>query len=275
MPTKTASNDAREGLRHQRPSPHHHSGGNDSVGESAAVRRGRVSVIVAIGITAINGYIFYNWQLATSGAKRGDPRLMKVMTDNFTCSKRNIEDGRYWTILTSGFSHIEVWHLLANTIGIVSFVPAVAISAGITRTIFVYLSSICAGSAASLYHAGLWDEKSTNHSQFGLMSRFSTTPMGKPDTPGLGASAGVFGIFTLSVILAPSAGVSIFFIPLPAWLAWGLLTGIDSYCAISQEGRRKMTELTGVQMGHEAHLGGSAAALLLSLVVLPRFWLRR
>lgn len=249
--------------------------GTGSGEESDFVRRGRVGVIVAIGITVINGYIFYNWQLGKSGAQRGDTRLLKLMTDNFTCSKRNLEEGRYWTLLTSGFSHIEVWHLLANTIGIVSFVPAVAISVGLTRTILVYLSSIGAGSLASLYHAGYWDERSIEHKPFSLMSRFSATTAGRSDTPGLGASAGVFGIFTLSVILAPKAGVSILFIPLPAWLAWGLLTGIDSYCAISQEGRKKMTELTGVQMGHEAHLGGSAAALLLSFFLIPRFWLRR
>lgn len=273
MPARTTSGNVTERPDAPRSGSEHR--GDDANRDPDFVRRGRVGVIVAMGITAVNGYIFYNWQLANSGAHRGDTRLMKVMTDNFTCSKRNLEEGRYWTLLTSGFSHIEVWHLLANTLGIVSFVPAVAISVGITRTVLIYLSSIGAGSIASLYHAGYWDERSTNRTPFSLMSRFSASPAAKLDTPGLGASAGVFGIFTLSVILAPKAGVSIFFIPLPAWFAWGLLTGIDSYCAISQDGRRKMTELTGVQMGHEAHLGGSAAALLLSLVLIPRFWLRR
>lgn len=239
------------------------------------VRRGRTGLVVAFGITAVNGYIFFKWQMAGSAAKKGDTTLLDYMSDNFLCSKKNYNEGRWYTTITSGFSHIEIWHLLANTIGVISFYPAVAAQMGVVPSLLVYLASIAGGSVASLYHAGQWQEKDRVASPLSFLSPFAVPAEQKPDIPGLGASAGVFGVFTLSVVFAPMAGVSVFFIPLPAWLAWGLLTGVDSYCALSPEGRKKMVQLTGIQMGHEAHLGGSATGLLASFLLVPRFWMRR
>lgn len=253
----------------------HQSGYQEYFSDPKFVRRGRTGMVIAIGITAVNGYVWYNWQLAISATKRNDPALMAFMSENFTCSKKNYNEGRWWTVVTSGFSHMEIWHILANTIGIVSFYPVVAARVGIVSSLVTYLACIGGGSAASLYHAGLWRESGSSSAARGSLSLFSKPRIPQADIPGLGASAGVFGLFTISMLMAPTATVSIFFIPFPAWLAWGLLTGVDSYGAMSAEGRSKLAKVTGVNLGHEAHLGGSATALFLSVLLMPRFWLRR
>lgn len=268
--TKSSNSEVEPQSRHVSREENEH----DTRQDSEYIRRGRAALIVAFGITAVNGYVFYQWQLAQSSAQRGDSRRMTYMRENFLCSRKNYNAGRSWTVITAGFSHMEVWHLLANTLGVVSFFPAVAGHLGVVRTLGAYLLCIAGGSAASLRHSGQWQHTPETHTGT-LLSAFSAPKLAKPDVPGLGASAGVFGVFTLSVLLAPTAGVSVFFIPLPAWFAWGLLTGIDSYCALNEDGRRKLVQLTGIQMGHEAHLGGIGTALLGSLVLMPRFWFRR
>lgn len=242
------------------------------------LRHGRTGLVVALGITAINAYIWYQWQLATSAYGRGDGQNMKYMADNFLCSRKNYNEGRQWTLVTAGFSHVQGWHIIANTLGIVSFFPAIAMRIGVVPSLLGYVTCIAGGSAASLYHAGQWQKDKTPVSS-GIVPTIKRLATGeveqRPDTPGLGASAGVFGLFTYSMLLAPTASVSIFFIPLPAWLAWGFLTGIDLYCASSEQGRQKMKQLTGVSLGHEAHLGGTSTALLTSILLMPRFWFRR
>lgn len=242
---------------------------------SPRARRGRAGVILALGITAINGYVWYNWQVASVRATRGNDKVLKYMMDHFMCSRRNLNEGRWWTLVTSGFSHITGSHILFNTLGIVSFMPSVAMSMGVTRCLFAYLASITGGSMAHLYHYGEWRDQYQAQSQRSLFGGLSNQPQKQADDPALGASAGLFGIFTIAMICAPTATVGIFFIPFPAWLAWGLLTGVDSYCALSPAGRQKMTQLTGIQMGHEAHLGGSATGMLSTLLLMPRFWFRR
>ena len=230
-------------------------------------RRYKTGTVVALGITAVNGYIWYQWQLAMSSAGRGDSRKVKYMMDHFSCSVKNYRAERYWTLVTAGFSHIQTWHLLANSIGVLSFFPVVAIRMGVIRTTIGYLSCITGGSIASLHHAGVWEQPIDRY--------FSPLRPASTDKPGLGASAGVFGLFTYSMLLAPTSSVAVFFIPFPAWLAWGALTGVDLYCALSPDGRARMSQLTGIEIGHEAHLGGSSTALFTTLLLIPRFWLRR
>ncbi len=234
-----------------------------------AETRFRTGMVVALGITAVNGYVWYQWELSKSALRRGDGRLALFMANNFLCSKQNWREERYWTVLTSGFSHMAGWHLLANSVGIITFFPAAASRIGVLRVTLLYLASIGGGSAAWLYSSGITKDP-VKKRMTGFFSRRQEDNGYGNDPPGLGASGGVCGLFTLSTILAPSAGVALFFIPMPSWFAWGLLTGFDSYFALSEDGRKKLIEKVGFAIGHEAHLGGTAVAVLL-LILSPRF----
>ena len=155
---------------------------------------------------------------------------------------------------------MQAWHLLANTLAIVSFMPAVSASFGVAGAVGLYGASIVGGSMASLWKGGAFEQR--QRSMFGR----AVASEGR-DSLGLGASGGVFGLFTITTLLAPSSSVALFFIPLPAWVAWGLLVGVDAYCALDRGGRNRVAGYTGMNVGHEAHLGGvavgAAGALLL------------
>ena len=41
---------------------------------------------------------------------------LKYMDENYTLSSRNIAEGRWWTVITSAFSHYDLTHLGINMI---------------------------------------------------------------------------------------------------------------------------------------------------------------
>lgn len=73
------------------------------------------------GMIGVNGYIFSRWQAAENkfAAQKGrigtiDASKTRFMNDNFVLSKRNTEAGRWWTLVTSEFSHKDPIHFLFN-----------------------------------------------------------------------------------------------------------------------------------------------------------------
>jgi membrane associated rhomboid family serine protease len=283
-------------------------------------RRRMTGVVVAMGFTAVNGYIWYNWLLAqpesmvssnggyirATFSDQKSKALHAFMLDNFTVSAKNWDEHRWHTLLTAGFSHQSMWHLAANTIGVISFFPIVSVGLGVPLATISYLACIAGGSLLMLHQKGIdlyGDVKDvlSGKVEYGAkpepvygssfqdelarlvgfeVPSWSITEQKKRrdgakafiDQPGLGASAGVCGLFTISTLMAPSAGVAIFFIPLPAWLAWGLLTGVDAYCTINEEARKKFAETIGISVGHEAHLGGTLTGVFTGLLFFRRLF---
>lgn len=41
-------------------------------------------------------------------------KQLQYMNDNYTLSRKNFAEGRWWTIITSAFSHIDMAHLGIN-----------------------------------------------------------------------------------------------------------------------------------------------------------------
>lgn len=77
---------------------------------------------VVYTIVTINVAVFGTWQYAEGNAKRfHDGRLYMFMFRHFTDSLQNLKEGRVWTLVTSAFSHKEWYHILLNTMVLLSF----------------------------------------------------------------------------------------------------------------------------------------------------------
>ena len=57
-------------------------------------------------------------------------------------------DGAWWQLLTSAFTHVEIWHVAMNMFALLLFGPALEWIIGRTRFLAVYLVSALGGSAA-------------------------------------------------------------------------------------------------------------------------------
>jgi hypothetical protein len=77
------------------------------------------------GTIGANVYIYAKWHvvLDPKAVKQGRDshayrmamaRHIRYMQDNYTISTRNIAEGRWWTLLTSAFSHHDLTHLGIN-----------------------------------------------------------------------------------------------------------------------------------------------------------------
>lgn len=73
-------------------------------------------------IVAVNVLVFGTWQYAEGKFERfQDGRLYLFMFRNFANSLTNLKEGRLWTLVTSAFSHKEWYHILLNTLVLLSF----------------------------------------------------------------------------------------------------------------------------------------------------------
>lgn len=90
-------------------------------------------------------------------------------------------DGAFWQVVTSGFTHLDVWHLALNCFGLWILGPPVEHVLGRTRFLALYLTSVVAGSAAVLW----------------LSEPYSAT---------LGASGGVFGLMGALLVIVWRVG---------------------------------------------------------------------
>ena len=77
------------------------------------------------GTIGANVYIWGKWHIvpdAKAGKQGRDShayqmaqiRHVRYMTENYTLSRNNIAEGRWWTVITSAFSHHDLAHLGIN-----------------------------------------------------------------------------------------------------------------------------------------------------------------
>lgn len=77
------------------------------------------------GTIGANVFVWTQWHIIpdAQAAKQGKGSLAyyeaqrkqaQYMNDNFTLSRKNIAEGRWWTLITSAFSHIDLAHLGIN-----------------------------------------------------------------------------------------------------------------------------------------------------------------
>ncbi|KAJ2787824.1 hypothetical protein GGI15_000393 [Coemansia interrupta] len=167
-------------------------------------------------IAGINAVVFGMWQI---------PRLLPFMARTFLHDPRS---GLSYTMLTSTFSHREVWHLLFNSIALVSFGTTVADVMGAEQFTAFYLSAGVVSSLASHLLAPL-----------------------RPALllPSLGASGAVYSVIGATMMMFPRAKIALIFLP---FLPFTISQGFPALMAYDFLG----AALGWRTFNHVAHLGG-------------------
>lgn len=151
---------------------------------------------------------------------------------------RIIHNKEYYRLLSSGFVHTSGSHLAFNMISLYFFAGNIESSLGVSGLLIVYFGSLLVGSLLSL----------AVHQNNGSYRA-------------VGASGAVSGVVFAAIALFPGMKLALLFIPIffPAWV-FGL-----GFVAYSIYGMRNQ----GDNIGHEAHLGGALAGMMIALIFRP------
>jgi membrane associated rhomboid family serine protease len=127
-----------------------------------------------------------------------------------------------WTLITYMFLHANITHILFNMIGLYFFGPRLEIELGSTKFLLLYfISGICGGLLSFLF---------------------------APNTPIVGASAAVFGVFYAFARYWPKEQLYV----------WGLFPIQARWMVVGMTALSLFGGFTGFEQGiaHFAHLGG-------------------
>lgn len=194
-------------------------------------------------IIIINLLVFVAWYMAKQESS------INFMITNFMVSWLHLQDGYYWTLLTSVFSHNLLWHFLLNMFVLQSFGTILEDVLGVRRFLSFYL---VAGIVSSLSHC--------------LVSAFV---IHQPNIPALGASGAISGLVLVFSLLFPKERILIFgLIPVPALFGALAFIGLDLW------GLSAQAHGGGLPIGHGAHLGGAFTGIIYYLFFLRRQRLR-
>jgi len=147
--------------------------------------------------------------------------------------------GRQWDrLILSAFLHGDYMHLIFNMLTLYFFSDVIILSLGVAKYLIIYFAAVLVGNLLSL-----WMYRRNYY--------YSA----------IGASGGVSGILFAAIAIFPEMGLYIFFIPIaiPGWI-FGIL-----YLAYSVYGMKQQLG----NIGHAAHLGGSATGLALAIIFAP------
>ncbi len=139
-------------------------------------------------------------------------------------------------IVTSGFLHVSWMHLFFNMFSLYFFSELLEREVGHWIFLLIYLGSLICGNLLALFI----------HRHHGSYRA-------------IGASGAVSGIIFSSIALFPGLEINLFIIHMPSWI-FGM-----AYILLTIYGiRSKKTNI-----GHEAHLGGALAGMLLAIGFYP------
>jgi membrane associated rhomboid family serine protease len=146
---------------------------------------------------------------------------------------------KLWQLLTYGFMHGSLTHLFFNMFALFMFGSDIERLFGSRRYLAYYL--LCVIGAA-------------------VMHLIVVTAAGRPPSPMVGASGGVFGLLLAFGMAFPRRQLMLLFppIPMPAWLFVTLYGIFELVMGVTQ---------TASGVAHFAHLGGMATGF-----VIIRYW---
>jgi membrane associated rhomboid family serine protease len=148
--------------------------------------------------------------------------------------------GQYYRLVTPGFLHADMRHLMLNMFTLFFFGRGVEANLGSGQFLLIYFSAIVGGNLLSLYVHRHHDYRA------------------------YGASGGVCGMIFASILLNPGGAISLMYLPIwiPNWLyAIGFL--LASFYGMKEHNRGGI--------GHDAHLGGAILGFALTAVLHPEY----
>ncbi|MDO4228951.1 MAG: rhomboid family intramembrane serine protease [Capnocytophaga sp.] len=151
-------------------------------------------------------------------------------------SIRDIRQGDYKRLLSSGFLHADWQHLIFNMITLFFFANNVIFYVGKVLFVIAYFGALLLGNLFSLYFH-----------------------RNEPYYTAVGASGAVTGILYTAILFHPQMTIFVFFLPMPAYL-FGV-----GYLLYSVYGMKSRTD----NIGHSAHFGGAIGGLIFTLIVRP------
>ncbi|PXW18263.1 MULTISPECIES: rhomboid family intramembrane serine protease [Chryseobacterium] len=183
-------------------------------------------LILFIAITAIISFIAFN-----------NPAITEKYKFNVGAILHKKE---YIRLLSSGFLHADIMHLVFNMFTLYFFAPIVIQSFGNIGFIIVYLGAILLGNFLSLY---IYQKQ--------------------PWYSAVGASGGVSGILFASIALIPDLKIYLFFIPIgiPGFIFGLVYFGYSVYMMLNPR--------IHDNIGHAAHLGGAFLGLIYAVINAP------
>ncbi|AOW10237.1 rhomboid family intramembrane serine protease [Flavobacterium gilvum] len=149
----------------------------------------------------------------------------------------SIRAGEQIRMISSGFLHADMGHLLFNMLTLYFFAPVVASYLGNFSFVLVYFGSLIFGSLLTMsFHKNDYNYRA------------------------VGASGAVTGVLYSAILLQPDMMLGIFFVlPIPAYL-FGIL-----YLLYSIYGMKAKND----NIGHTAHFGGAMGGYLITLIKNP------
>jgi membrane associated rhomboid family serine protease len=152
----------------------------------------------------------------------------------------SIRAGEHIRMVSSGFLHADMTHLIFNMLTLWFFAPVVISYLGDFHFGLVYFGSLLFGSLLTmLFHKNDYSYRA------------------------VGASGAVTGVLYSAILLQPDMMLGIFFIiPMPAYL-FGIL-----YLLYSIYGMKAKND----NIGHTAHFGGAVGGYLITLIKEPQLF---
>lgn len=184
-------------------------------------------IIIIIAITAIISFIAFN-----------NTEIFEKYKFNVGAIQHKKE---YVRIISAGFLHADIMHLLFNMMTLYFFGPVILEGFGNIGFLIIYFGSILLGNVFSLF---IYQKQ--------------------PWYSAIGASGGVSGILFAAIAMMPNIGIYFFFIPIPIpGFIFGLLYfGYSVYMMLNPK--------QWDNLGHAAHLGGAFFGLVYAVIVQPQ-----
>ncbi|EPY53811.1 rhomboid family protease [Schizosaccharomyces cryophilus OY26] len=259
-----------------------------------------VATVTAILICLINFFFFWHWDLARNEIRSlQDFQRFNWMLKHTQCSLQNLYEGRWWTLVTSLFSHQDLTHLLVNCIAIYSFMTVIVYRFGILRSLSTYFLSGVMGNFVVLERLlrkddavtlkgplHVWDILFRKDNLFETQSclknmRSKLTLSSYATKKGvemlplswrkgvLGASGSVYGIMALFACTYPFAQFVLFFvIPARASTILPLDFFVESLLITLNYDDK-------TQIAFDAHVTGILLGTLSSFLLIPKVWRAR
>jgi membrane associated rhomboid family serine protease len=149
----------------------------------------------------------------------------------------SIRSGEQIRMLSSGFLHVDMMHLIFNMLTLYFFAPVVLGWLGNFSFVLIYFGSLIFGNLLTmLFHKNDYSYRA------------------------VGASGAVTGVLYSAILLQPNMMLGVFFvIPMPAYI-FGIV-----YLLYSIYGMKAKND----NIGHTAHFGGAIGGYLITLIKQP------